>query len=152
MTKSLTLFRYRVRIAKYDKHFRGNNKAILCPLYNTHLDNQKMYFESCLVLKKHIVIFGSYDQIFNPYVPNEVVHWLYLCILCNKNGIKGIWGDKGPPSLGPDSALVLQWTLPWSYNTPDMALYRYIGYIFAFYGTKIGSRDSGYTEVDPHWV
>ena len=28
----------------------------------------------------------------------------------------------------------------------------YIGYIFAFYATKMGSSDSGETNVDPHWV
>ena len=28
----------------------------------------------------------------------------------------------------------------------------YIGYIFALYATKMGSRDSGETKVDPHWV
>ena len=28
----------------------------------------------------------------------------------------------------------------------------YMGYTFAFYATKIGSRDSGDTKVDPHWV
>ena len=27
--------------------------------------------------------------------PNENSYWLYFCILCNKNGIKGLWGDKG---------------------------------------------------------
>ena len=133
--------------------------------------------------------------------PNENSYWLYFCILCNKNGIKGLWGHKGPPSLGQGPALVLQWTRPWSYNTPNMALYilalflhsmqqkwdqgtlgtqrstligsrtrlgpskdpamglqytkhgpLYIGYIFAFYATKIGSRDSGDTRVHPHWV
>ena len=50
------------------------------------------------------------------------IYWLYFCILCNKNGIKGLWGYKGPPSLGLGPALVLQWTLPWPYNTPDLAL------------------------------
>ena len=28
----------------------------------------------------------------------------------------------------------------------------YIGYIFAYYATKMGSRDSGNTKDDPHWV
>ena len=28
----------------------------------------------------------------------------------------------------------------------------YNGHIFAFYATKIGSSDSGETNVDPHWV
>ena len=46
-----------------------------------------------------------------------------FCILCNKNGIKGLWGHKGRPSLGPGPALVLQWTLPRPYNTPNEALY-----------------------------
>ena len=129
------------------------------------------------------------------------IYWLYFCILCNKNGIKGLWGHKGPPSLGLGPALVLQRTLPWAYNTPNMALYilaiflhsmqrkldqgtlgtqgstligsracsgpsmdpamalqytkhgpLYFGYIFAFYATKKGSRDSGDTNVNPHWV
>ena len=51
------------------------------------------------------------------------IYWLYFCILRNKNGIKGLWGHKGPPSLGLGPALVLQWTLQWPYSTPDMALY-----------------------------
>ena len=52
------------------------------------------------------------------------IYWLYFCILCNKKGIKGLWGHKGWPSLGLGPALVLQWTLPWPYNTPHMALYK----------------------------
>ena len=28
----------------------------------------------------------------------------------------------------------------------------YIGYIFAFYATKMGSRDSGDKKVNPNWV
>ena len=40
-----------------------------------------------------------------------------------QNGIKGLWGHKGPPSLGLGPALVLQWTLPWPYNSPNMAHY-----------------------------
>ena len=47
--------------------------------------------------------------------------------------------------LGPsmDPAMALQYTQ----HGP-----LYIGYIFAFYATKMGSRDSGDTKVDPHWV
>ena len=55
--------------------------------------------------------------------PNRNNYWLFFCILCNTNGIKGHWGHKGPPLLGQGPALVLQWTLPWPYNTPNMALY-----------------------------
>ena len=53
----------------------------------------------------------------------NLLYWPHFCILSNKNGIKGLWGDKGRPSMGLGPALVLQWTLPWPYNTPDMALY-----------------------------
>ena len=28
------------------------------------------------------------------------IYWLYFCIICKKNWIKGLWGHKGPPSLG----------------------------------------------------
>ena len=51
------------------------------------------------------------------------VYWLYFCILCNKNGIKGLWGHKGKPSLALGPSLVLHWTLPWPLNTLNMALY-----------------------------
>ena len=42
--------------------------------------------------------------------PNENNHRLYFCILCNKNGIKGLWGDKGRPHWVPDR--------PSSFNGP----------------------------------
>ena len=47
--------------------------------------------------------------------------------------------------LGPsmDPAMALQYTK----HGP-----LYFGYIFAFYATKKGSRDSGDTNVNPHWV
>ena len=70
--------------------------------------------------------------------PNENSYWLYFCILCNKNGIKGLWGHKGPPSLGPGPALVLQWTLPWPYNTPNMVFIHWL--YFCILCNKIGIR------------
>ena len=49
------------------------------------------------------------------------IYWQYFCILWNKKGIKGLLGHTDQPSLGLGPALVLQWTLPWRYNTHDMA-------------------------------
>ena len=76
------------------------------------------------------------------------LYWLYLCILCNKNGIKGLWGHKGQPPLGlgprtrlgpsMDPVMALQYTR----HCP-----LYIGYILAFYATKKGSRDSVHLNV-----
>ena len=42
--------------------------------------------------------------------PNENNYWLYFCIRCNKNGIKGLWGDKSCPHWVQDP--------PWSFNGP----------------------------------
>ena len=55
------------------------------------------------------------------------IFWLYFCILCNKKGIKGLWGHKFQPSLGLGPALVLQWTLPWPYNTPEDHVWCIVG-------------------------
>jgi len=52
----------------------------------------------------------------------------------------GSWIYLGPSM---DPAMALQYTQ----HGP-----LYIGYIFAFYATKMGSRDSGGTKVNPHWV
>ena len=71
-----TLFRYRVRMANYGENFRGKANVVLCPLCNTHLDNQKMCFKNCPVLKKHILITGSYEQIFDTFVSRETVQIL----------------------------------------------------------------------------
>ena len=53
------------------------------------------------------------------------IYWLYFCIICNKNGTKGLWRHKGQPSLVLRPPLVLQWTLPLPYNTPDLAILDY---------------------------
>ena len=36
--------------------------------------------------------------------------------------IKGLWGHKGRPSVGLGPTIVLQWTLPLTFNAPNMAL------------------------------
>ena len=64
------------------------------------------------------------------------LYCLYFCILCNK---KGLWGHKGQPSLGLGPALLLQRTLPWPYNTPNMALC----ILAVFLNSMQGKRDQG---------
>ena len=59
---------------------------------------------------------------YNTTNPTWPLYQLYFYILCNKNGIKGLWGQKGQPLLGLGPASVLQWPLPWPNNTPDMVL------------------------------
>ena len=43
------------------------------------------------------------------YTKHDPLYIGYIfCILCNKNGIKGLWGNKGQHSLGLGPTLVLQ--------------------------------------------
>ena len=53
----------------------------------------------------------------------KIIIGYIFAFYATKMGSKGLWGDKGRPSLGPGPALVLQWTLPWPYNTTNMVLY-----------------------------
>ena len=68
-----TLFKYRVRMANFSENFRGKNGPSACPLCGNHLDNQKMNFENCQVLKDNVEISGEYKQIFNTYIPSALV-------------------------------------------------------------------------------
>ena len=67
------MFKYRTRMAKYGENFRGNKSSVMCPLCHTHLDDQKIAFENCQVLKENIRISENYNLIFNTSVPSEVV-------------------------------------------------------------------------------
>ena len=71
-----TLFRYRVRMAKFGENFRENKKSVLCPLCFNHLDSQKMGFENCSVLKNNLKISGNYQFIFKSSVPTDTVESL----------------------------------------------------------------------------
>ena len=75
-TGAQTLFRYRTRMANYGENFRGLKDPVQCGLCATHLDNQKMSFENCPVLKKNIDMSGKYCQIFSASVPSFLVNTL----------------------------------------------------------------------------
>ena len=75
-SEAQTLFRYRVRMAKYGENFRGKKAAIMCPLCGTHLDNQKMCYEICPVINNNIQTTGSYNKIFSTSIPSFMVKTL----------------------------------------------------------------------------
>ena len=66
-----TLFKYRTRMANYGENFRGMRDPVTCGLCKTHLENQKMCFENCPVLKGTIPI-----QIVCASVPSSQVNTL----------------------------------------------------------------------------
>ena len=55
----------------------------------------------------------------NYWLPNMALYILAIFV----HSMQQKWGQKCQPSFGLGPALDLQWTLPWPYNTPDMALY-----------------------------
>ena len=75
-SQAQTLFRYRVRMAKFGENFREKKISVLCPLCFKHLDSQKMSFENCSILKKNVKISGNYQQIFKSSVPTDTVESL----------------------------------------------------------------------------
>ena len=60
-------------------------------------------------------------------------------------------GRQKSTLIGPGPALVLQWTLSWPYNTPNMALYILAIFVHSMQ-QKWDQTNSGDTEVDPHSV
>ena len=63
-------------MANYGENFRGLKDQVQCDLCATHLDNKKMSFENCHVLKKNIDMSGKYCQIFSASVPSSLVNTL----------------------------------------------------------------------------
>ena len=68
-----TLFKYRTRMARYGENYRMNGTPVLCPLCGLHLDNQVMAFNNCPEIKANVVIKGTYEDIFKPSPPAEVI-------------------------------------------------------------------------------
>ena len=71
-----TLFRFRVRMAKFGENFRKHSVPVVCPLCELHLDNQVMGFENCQVVRNSIKIDGNYPDIFKTNIPSGLVKTL----------------------------------------------------------------------------
>ena len=71
-----TVFKYRVRMANFGENFRGKRDTVPCPLCGQHLDNQKMNFENCQVIRDNVQISGVYQDIFKTNIPSEIVSTL----------------------------------------------------------------------------
>ena len=67
------LFKYRTRMARYGENYRMNGTPVLCPLCGLHLDNQVMAFNNCPEIKANVDIKGTYEDIFKPSPPAEVI-------------------------------------------------------------------------------
>ena len=66
------MFAYRVRMADYSENFRGGAGPKLCPLCDTHLDNQKLAF-SCPELSQLLNTLGTYENVFRNDIYKETL-------------------------------------------------------------------------------
>ena len=67
-----TIFRYRVKMARYGENFRGGANSIPCPLCKNHLDNQEMSF-ICPIIKKEIDIKGNSSDIYKENIHQDSI-------------------------------------------------------------------------------
>ena len=67
-----TIFRYRVKMARYGENFRGGANSFPCPLCKTHLDNQEMSF-TCPIIKKEIDIKGNSSDIYKENIHQDSI-------------------------------------------------------------------------------
>ena len=59
-------------MARFGKNFGGNDGPIMCPLCQTHLDNQQMSFQ-CLVIRKEIEITGKLEDIYMEHIMKKTI-------------------------------------------------------------------------------
>ena len=77
--KSLTneerrkVLRWRIKMERFGKNFRGKKKEILCPLCHEHKDNQEQSFYNCSTIKKNVEIEGNYESIFSETIDTKSV-------------------------------------------------------------------------------
>ena len=71
------VFSYRTRMAQFSENYRSAGGPSLCPLCQTHLDNQQMAF-TCPELKELLHKEGKYEFIFEENIPKKSVENLII--------------------------------------------------------------------------
>ena len=66
------IFAHRVRMAQYSENFRGQAGPKLCPVCQTHLDNQQLAF-TCPEISPKLKDIGKYENIFKDNVSEETI-------------------------------------------------------------------------------
>ena len=66
------LFKWRTRMAKFGGNYRGGMETPLCPLCESHLDNQ-MESNNCPNIKKQIKVKEDLRDIFSDNITNSTI-------------------------------------------------------------------------------
>ena len=83
------IFRFRVHMSQFGENFRGNSERVICPLCESHLDNQAMSMQ-CPVLKEKSKIEHKLKDIYSDDVPLEVAQSLTRMLKIRENLIEKI--------------------------------------------------------------
>ena len=57
----------------FGENFRGGRAYVICPLCDSHLDNQEEYFYNCKYLQQMTNTQGNYYELFNENVPQLLI-------------------------------------------------------------------------------
>ena len=71
VTEAKTVFQFRSRMANFTDNYRGTNPRNICPLCLSHPDTQEAAFH-CSVIRKNIIINGTYSDIMDGNISKEV--------------------------------------------------------------------------------
>ena len=66
------IFKYRTRMAEFGENYRGGRSQVMCPLCETHLDNQELSYQ-CLEIRSKLKIMGKIEDIFKEEISLETV-------------------------------------------------------------------------------
>ena len=66
------IFSFRLRMANFGENFRGKGGPSICPLCQSHLDNQKFSFH-CRLIQENVQIEGTYSNIFSDKITLKTV-------------------------------------------------------------------------------
>jgi hypothetical protein len=67
-----TIFRWRTRMERFGENFRGGSGPVICPLCETHLDNQALSLQ-CPVVKKEIETNSSLEDLYKEHISQETI-------------------------------------------------------------------------------
>ena len=81
--QALTVFSFRTRMAKFSENFRNCGIQQICPMCQTHLDNQPMSFQ-CKNVLKEIDVKEKYERIFSENISVQ----LTKCLLDIVNNLR----------------------------------------------------------------
>ena len=78
------IFKFRTRMAKFGQNYRGGKEKIVCPLCESHLDNQELSY-ICPVIRNEFKISGSSSDIYSEEIHKNTVETIEKIVEIRKS-------------------------------------------------------------------